>query len=480
MLSNETNRLLIVVFDALRPDMVNEQTMPNLSAFAQRGVRFERSRSVFPTETRVNQAAFVTGCWPSRHDIVGNKFVDLQACPERLFNTGDEDALRRADQRPGVRLLGVQSLGERLHANGHTLATISSGTAGGGRLLHHRAETVGGTRIALARPDACFPESVVDEISARIGPIPAASVPSFDWLTWTTSAWIEFIEATLRPTVSVLWFCEPDNSYHETGIGSPQNIAALAHADQQFARALAVAQEQGLNVITCSDHGQLAVQGQALNLSEQATDAGFSVAELPCADAEISFALDSAGGIFVRDHDVRIISRLQDWLGHMPWCHSLSTTQAVAGSLSHSQLGLNSRRAPDVALCLANDSEPGPWGLPGNSLHDAGYPTGGGIHGGLNPLELSNWLAMAGPAFAKTTINQTTVGIVDLLPTMLALLDLTATDVDGRVLHEAFIGAASAPTEQQMTYEFRLASGQQRELAVAVVDGRHYLHGIRV
>ena len=48
-------RFLIVVLDALRPEFVTPEMMPNLHAFAGRGVRFANSRSTFPTETRVNQ-----------------------------------------------------------------------------------------------------------------------------------------------------------------------------------------------------------------------------------------------------------------------------------------------------------------------------------------------------------------------------------------------------------------------------------------
>ena len=85
-------RILIVAFDALRPDMVSAETMPNLVRFAEAGVRFADSRSTFPSETRVNQTALVTGCYPARHGIVGNRFLDQTAAPDRMFNTGDRQS----------------------------------------------------------------------------------------------------------------------------------------------------------------------------------------------------------------------------------------------------------------------------------------------------------------------------------------------------------------------------------------------------
>jgi predicted AlkP superfamily pyrophosphatase or phosphodiesterase len=70
--SAAAQRILIVAFDALRPDMVTPELMPNLTAFAEAGVRFSHSRAAFPSETRVNQSTLVTGCYPTRHGIVGN------------------------------------------------------------------------------------------------------------------------------------------------------------------------------------------------------------------------------------------------------------------------------------------------------------------------------------------------------------------------------------------------------------------------
>ena len=72
---NRDIRFLIVAFDGLRPDMVDDDLMPNLSAFCRRGSHCTDNRAVFPTETRVNQSSLVTGCHPGRHGMEGNKFM---------------------------------------------------------------------------------------------------------------------------------------------------------------------------------------------------------------------------------------------------------------------------------------------------------------------------------------------------------------------------------------------------------------------
>ena len=73
---------------------------------------------------------------------------------------------------------------------------------------------------------------------------------------------LNFIEPELHPDVCILWFCEPDNSYHFRGLGSPENLEALHHADLEFGRILdrhrSWNKDQYLQIITLSDHGQLA------------------------------------------------------------------------------------------------------------------------------------------------------------------------------------------------------------------------------
>jgi len=260
----EAPRVLIVCFDGLRPDMATPGLMPNLTAFAASGVRFDDSRATFPSETRVNQAALVSGCYPARHGIVGNRFLDPVAAPGTVLNTGDETQLAAADRRLDGRLMEVPVLGEVLARHGMRLAVISAGTAGGARLLHHMAEPLGGFRLALARPDASVPADRVAATLGRLGPIPAHEVPSLAWLGYATDACLEIL-AEPAPDVCILWLCEPDNSYHHRGLGSPPNLAAIRRADAEFGRLLDWRAGAGigrrLQVIAVSDHGQLTVSG---------------------------------------------------------------------------------------------------------------------------------------------------------------------------------------------------------------------------
>ena len=54
------------------PDLVSPDLTPVLWGLRERGVWFECSHCVFPSETRVNSPALSTGAYPPVHGIVGN------------------------------------------------------------------------------------------------------------------------------------------------------------------------------------------------------------------------------------------------------------------------------------------------------------------------------------------------------------------------------------------------------------------------
>ena len=260
-------RVLIVVFDALRPDFVTPDLMPNFCAFRKRGAVFA-PRSTFPTETRVNQTTFLTGCVPARHGVVANKFVADDLAPGRLLNTGEDAALAAA--AAVGRVVQVPLLSERLAAAGRSYCSLSAGTPGGGRLIGLTAEADGATRFAMRAPGQCWPVGLADELFAAAGPLPEYSLPANDWIDWAVAAYLDHVEQRLRPDVMVLWLCEPDESFHYLGIGSEGSLAAVRNVDAAFGRILDRLGPEidagAMHVIAMSDHGQISIIGEPLDL----------------------------------------------------------------------------------------------------------------------------------------------------------------------------------------------------------------------
>jgi len=475
-------RVLIVVFDALRPEFVKPGLMPNLHAFASGGVRYVNSRSTFPTETRVNQSAVITGCYPARHGIVANKFVLADGVSNQILNSGDDSELEVAFRQSPGRLIEVPTLGERLALSGRSYATISAGTPGGGRLINHKAEANGCFRLALRRPDAAVPAGVMSGITERLGPLPEYSLPALDWISFAIDCYLDYVEREVDPDVMLLWLCEPDESFHQLGIGSRDALRAIRHVDSEFGRILARQEKQiaagELQIIALSDHGQISLVGEPLDLAAKLSDAGFDAGTEKTGDCTI--VAGNAGGIWVKDSDPRIVFDVTCWLRNQDWCGPLFTRDGAADTLAHHQIGIAHRRAPDIAVVLRYNHDNNEWGCSGMTFHDSIYPKGGGCHGGLSPFELHNFLAMSGRAFSQAETMTVPAGNIDIMPTVLELLGLDVpANIDGRVLREAFrngSGDTAMPAQREYTYSSSNSDGPVTHLSVTQVGSTRYFN----
>lgn len=64
--------IVVVVWDGMRPDFVNEETTPTLWKLAGEGVTFRNHHPVYLSATQVNGTALVTGVYPGRNGVIAN------------------------------------------------------------------------------------------------------------------------------------------------------------------------------------------------------------------------------------------------------------------------------------------------------------------------------------------------------------------------------------------------------------------------
>ena len=64
------HRVLVVVFDGMRPDFISEETTPHLWRLASEGVFFAHHHPVYLSSTEVNGTAIATGAYPSRSTVI--------------------------------------------------------------------------------------------------------------------------------------------------------------------------------------------------------------------------------------------------------------------------------------------------------------------------------------------------------------------------------------------------------------------------
>jgi arylsulfatase A-like enzyme len=474
-------RVILVIFDGLRPDMVVPELAPNLTRFADRGSRFPLSRAVFPTETRVNVAALVTGCKPARHGIVANQFYAPEAIADRSLNTGHAADLAVLDTVSGGQLLGAPSLGERLARAGKSLAVVSTGSTGSGLLLHHRAESL--NQFRWSSHGLAYSSPAAAEVDRRFGEAPKRATPNTACIDHAMTVFLDHVLTGIGPDVAVFWSSDPDSTYHHHGIGSGEAKASIRGADAAFGRLVDRWEregfESGTQIICLSDHGHITGRAK-LDMPALFRAAGFRVGTGLDADTDIALAPGAPAGLSVRDAAIR--DRAARWLAEQPWCGLLFSNGRnevegeVPGSFSFALAGTGHARRPDLFFTLADDDENDANGIAGTGYFDAQLPLFAGVHGGLHPRELNNVLIAGGDAFRQGYASPFASGIVDVLPTVLHLLDLPAYDVDGRVLIEA-MGRGETPGAVRKLDHTVEAPGFARRLDRQVTGPVTYLDG---
>src|ERR1700751_5205913 len=106
------NRVVIVICDSLRADLITPRDTPFLTAFGQRSARFANHASVFPSTTRTSAASIATGCMPARHGRLGKTLATAQGEGLACLAVGKPDFRDRLRRATG-RTLHMPTLAER-------------------------------------------------------------------------------------------------------------------------------------------------------------------------------------------------------------------------------------------------------------------------------------------------------------------------------------------------------------------------------
>lgn len=477
-------RVIVAVFDGLRPDLVTPELTPNILRLASRGTWFRRARSVFPSVTRVATSAIATGAPPGVHGIVGNAFYLADAIPERIFDTSDIGMLRRAEAHHGGRLIAVDTFGDVLARAGKRLAVVHTGSAGSAHFINPRARANGHWTFTMLGSEATQTPEAVEEAIARIGPLPERQLPRLDELAYGGRLMAEHVLPVLKPDVALIWFNEPDTTFHYRGLGSPEAKAGLQQADRAFGAILdwVEAQPDGerIAVIAASDHGQIST-GAVEPLFDAARQAGFDLSNAKAVDGAAFLATGGISGeIRLRGDDRSQIERIAHWLMEQPAIGHVFSRGGngedgdVAGTLSLDLVGAgHAGRQPDLMFILKSSLEADQYGLPGlGAMTPGDVPLGGGMHGGINPHELNTVLIVSGGATNGGSVSQEPAGIIDIGPTVLGLAGLAkAPSMMGRDL--------SRPAQEEARIRSvstgRGAFAQQVELTEQ--DGRRFILG---
>jgi arylsulfatase A-like enzyme len=312
-------KVIVFVWDGLRPDSVSEQNTPNLARLRDHeGANFADQHAVYPTFTMMNAAAFATGAYPGHHGFYGN--TEYQPGPtgnnadgkpvdysQPVF-TEDHAVLQTLDafyRAQGSRgLFAVDTLFQVAHAAG--LHTAAIGKIGPAFLQDYRpddersvildeniafpfgfARSLQGAGFALpvntvrypypgepvlklaannGKPSAALNEKIV-RLKDGATPDPRSALGSAHNAAneYLMSAYLDYVLSKLDPDLSMVWLRNPDSTEHQFGPGSSNYLDALRDQDALLGKLESKLGELGLrestDLIVVSDHGHSTVSG---------------------------------------------------------------------------------------------------------------------------------------------------------------------------------------------------------------------------
>jgi hypothetical protein len=482
------SKIVVAVFDGLRPDMVTASLMPHLHAFANESRWFRAARSVFPSMTRVATASIATGAPPAVHGIVGNSFYFPAVARDFVLDTSRQDDIALAERVLGGPLVDAETFADRLAANGKSLAVVHAGSAGSAYAINPRVAANGHWTFSVLGEAFTRTPQAVRDVVARFGPLPERTLPRFEETEYVTRIFIEHVLADLNPDVALIWFNEPDTSFHYKFLGSAETRAVIAAVDASFGRILAALRARGdaedVAILVASDHGQISSSG-AFNMAQMLCEAGHKANSARSLDgAQIAVTGGNMGEIRVIDGDLERRDAIARWLMNRPEIGMMFTPSddpvhgSLAGTFSLKLVGLDHARAPELMYVLHSGLESDAHDLPGLGLITGGVPVGGGMHGGLNRHELNTVLVLGGAASpAGAEMSAAPAGIIDIAPTILDLLGLApSASMRGASL------VSVARTERPEAEVHEVSAGAFRQRLTTVRRGGHLfpLHGQRV
>ena len=486
--------VVVVVWDGMRPDFISEQNTPTLYELMHHGVFFAHNHAVYLSSTEVNGTALATGVYPEHSGVIANREFRPEIDPLAAFATESLEAMRKADA--SGHYLSAPTLAETLQRGGYVTAIAGTKPV---VLLHDHAERpADAASVVLFEGQTLPPDLITNFADLRaLGPFPPPNNGSkTNCDVWTARALTERIWKKDLPTFSLLWLAEPDNTQHQTGVGSARSLAAIHNSDYALSRVVTELKTRGVfdqtDIIVVSDHGFSTIS-KNVDLVAELSHAGFKATRAFSSapsdgDVRARVLVVGLGGsalIYVDDHQENTVARLVSFLQTQDFAGPLFTLAAHKGTFSLDDGLIHSRHAPDIVVSFRWNTDTNANGAPGYVVSESegsNLSLGSGqkaTHVSLSPFDLHNTLVAAGPDFREGFIDETPSGNVDVVPTVLKVLGVKPLQpLDGRVLSEALKSSnESSPKveSQELTEQATLPGGEWvQKLSISEVGGVRY------
>ena len=457
-----SQHVIVVVWDGMRPDLLSEQNCPTLWKLSRDGVTFGQHHSVYPTATNINGAALATGAYPNRNTLLANREYRPRIDLKRPFENADIEVMKKGDEVAGGKYLALPTIAETLRAAGRSAAIVGAKSAA--FLQDRHAEWVSAASIdSVTRFAAApMPASLREETIRLLGPFPNASfITSEQRNVYATRTLTELLWRDEVPAFSFLWLSDPDLTQHQYSPGAKQSMAAIRNSDRNLATILDSLSEKNArtntDIFVVSDHGFSTIE-RAIDFPETLRAAGFdahSEFERAPKPGQIMVAENGATILFyVIEHQRPVVSRLIDWLQHSDFAGVIFSREKIEGTFPLESIRANTSEAPDVMVALRWNAKANQFGIPGHIIADNARKAGDGSHASLSKFDVHNVLIAEGPHFRRGFTSDLPSGNIDLAPTILHLFGVEPPrSFDGRILAESLTGDAKSSRPATETLE---------------------------
>jgi arylsulfatase A-like enzyme len=452
--AGKATHVVVLVWDGMRPDLINETNTPALYQLARRGTFFQNNHSVYFSSTEVNGTALATGDYPQHGGIIANEEFRPDINPRKPVAMEALDTIRKGDAASGGNYLRAPTAAETLQRAGLRTAIAGSKPVA---MLQDRADRPANASNVVLFEGRTLPAGILDNITGALGAFPGWSDNKTNRDAWTTGALIGPLWEKDVPAFSLLWLAEPDQTQHNFSPGSPQGLAAIRSSDNNLARVVAALKEKGVfdntDLLVVSDHG-FSTLASGVDVAARLNDNGFSATrEFTKSPAKGKVLVAGNGAsvlLYVEGHDEKTLNRLVNFLQNEDYVGVIFTKRPEQGTFPFRDALIDSPDAPDLAFSTRWTDGKNRSSLAGEIIEDisgARYrtvtrlavPKGG--HASLSPFDLHNTLVAAGPDFRRGFVDEFPSGNVDVAPTVLHILGVKPRQpMDGRVLSEALAG----------------------------------------
>src|ERR1017187_7153063 len=276
--AGKATQIVVLVWDGMRPDLIDETNTPTLYELARRGTFFQNHHAVYFSSTEVNGTALATGDYPRHSGIIANREFRPDINPQRPVAMESFDTIRKGDAASGGNYLRAPTVAETDQRAGLRTAIAGSKPVA---MLQDRADRPGNASNVVLFEGRTLPAEILNNITSKLGAFPDAGGNKTNRDVWTTRALIGALWEKGVPSFSLLWLAEPDQSQHNYSPGSPQGLAAIRSSDNNLARVVAALKEKGAfdttDIFVVSDHG-FSTLASGVDVATRLRDNGFNAA----------------------------------------------------------------------------------------------------------------------------------------------------------------------------------------------------------